>query len=331
MEYRKLGNTGLDVSPICLGCMSFGTAKGWVLNPWGLEEDESRKIIKRALDLGINFFDTANVYASGNSEEIIGRALKDYANRDEVVIATKVFFPVDEGPNGGGLSRKHILSQIDLSLKRLGTEYVDLYIIHRWDYHTPIEETMLALHDIITAGKVRYIGASAMYAWQFQKALYVAEKHGWTSFVSMQNHYNLIYREDERELLPLCVEEKIAITPYSPLAAGRLARNLSETSQRGETDPIAKQKYDATAEADKKVIERVGKVAKKHGVPRAMISLAWLRLKQPVIAPIIGATKIKHLESAVDSLTVNLSLEEIAYLEEPYQPHHLVGLIPYGE
>ena len=225
---------------------------------------------------------------------------------------------------------RHILSQVDQSLKRLGTDYVDLYIIHRWDYHTPIEETMETLHDIIKAGKVRYIGASAMYAFQFQKALHVAEKHGWTRFVSMQNHYNLIYREDEREMLPLCLEEGIAVTPYSPLAAGRLARDASETTQRLETDPIAKQKYDATAEADKMVIERVGEVAEKHGVPRAQISLAWMLQKKPVVAPVIGATKIAHLESAVKALDVRLEPEDIAYLKEPYVPHPLVGLIPYG-
>ena len=330
MEYVKLGNTGVDVSPICLGCMSFGSAEGWVHNPWALNEEDSRAIIKKALDLGINFFDTANGYAHGNSEEILGRALSDYANRDEVVIATKVFVPMRKGPNGGGLSRKHIMSQIDQSLKRLGTDYVDLYIIHRWDYHTPIEETMEALHDIVKAGKVRYTGASAMYAWQFQKALHVAEKRGWTRFVSMQNHYNLMYREEEREMLPLCAEEKIAVTPYSPLASGRLARDMSETSQRLETDPIAKQKYDATADSDKMIIERVAEVAEKHGVPRAHIALAWMLQKAPVVAPVIGATKISHLESAVEALAVKLSLEEITYLEEPYVPHPLVGLIPYG-
>jgi aryl-alcohol dehydrogenase-like predicted oxidoreductase len=271
MDYVKLGNTGLDVSPICLGCMSFGTAEGWVHNPWSLNEEDSRTIIRRALDLGINFFDTANVYAHGNSEEILGGAIKEYANRDEVVIATKVFGTMGKGPNGGGLSRKHILSQVDQSLKRLGLDYIDLYIIHRWDYSTPIEETVEALHDIVKAGKVRYLGASAMYAWQFQKALHVAERHGWTRFVSMQNHYNLIYREEEREMMPLCIEEGIAVTPYSPLASGRLARDVSESSQRLETDPIAKQKYDA-----------------------------------------------------------KLTAEDMAYLEEAYVPHPLVGLIPYG-
>jgi aryl-alcohol dehydrogenase-like predicted oxidoreductase len=329
MEYVKLGNTGLDVSPICLGCMSFGTAQGWVHNEWALDEKGSRTVIKKALDLGINFFDTANAYAYGNSEEILGRAIRDYANRDEVVIATKVFVPMSKGPNSGGLSRKHIMSQVDQSLKRLGMDYIDLYIIHRWDYHTPIEETMEALHDTVRAGKVRYLGASAMYAWQFQKALHVAEKRGWTRFVSMQNHYNLIYREEEREMMPLCAEEKIAVTPYSPLASGRLARDLSENTQRLETDSIAKQKYDATADSDKLVVERVAEVAEKHSVPRAYISLAWILQKAPVVAPVIGATKILHLESAVESLSVRLTPEEMAYLEELYVPHPLVGLIPY--
>jgi len=330
MDYVKLGNTGLDVSPICLGCMSFGTAENWVHNPWALDEEDSRTIIKKALDLGINFFDTANAYAYGNSEEILGRALNDFTNRDEVVIATKVFVPMSQRPNGGGLSRKHIMSQVDQSLKRLGTGYIDLYIIHRWDYNTPIEETMAALHDIVKAGKVRYIGASAMYAIQFQKALHVAEKNGWTRLVSMQNHYNLIYREEEREMMPLCVEEKIAVTPYSPLASGRVARDWSETTQRLETDPIAKQKYDATAVADKKVVARVAEVAANHGVPMAHIALAWLLHKNPVVAPIIGATKVPHLESAVESLSVKLSPQEMSFLEEPYAPHPIVGLIPYG-
>ena len=325
MDYVKLGNTGLDVSQICLGCMSFGSAEGWVHNQWALNEDDSRIIIKRALDLGVNFFDTANVYARGASEEILGRALKDYANRDEVVIATKVFGKMYEGPNGSGLSRKAIMSEIDKSLTRLGTDYVDLYIIHRWDYNTTIEETMAALHDVVTAGKARYIGASAMYAWQFQKALYVAEKNGWTRFVSMQNHMNLIYREEEREMMPLCRAEKIAVTPYSPLAAGRLARDWAETTTRLETDPIAKQKYDATAEADKLVVERVAEIAAKHGAPRAHIALAWLLNKEPVVAPVIGATKISHLESAVESLSVKLSPEDMAFLEEPYTPHPVVG------
>jgi aryl-alcohol dehydrogenase-like predicted oxidoreductase len=330
MDYVKLGNTGLDVSPVCLGCMSFGSAEGWVHNPWALDEEGSRSIIKKALDLGINFFDTANVYAYGKSEEILGRALKDYADREEVVIATKVFVPMGKGPNSGGLSRKHILSQIDASLERLGTDYVDLYIIHRWDYDTPTEETMEALHDVVKSGKTRYIGASAMYAWQFQKALHVAEKNGWTRFVSMQNHLNLLYREEEREMLPLCMEEKIAVTPYSPLASGRLARDWTETTKRYEADPIAKGKYDATAEADAMVVERLATVAEARGVPRAHIALAWLLQKGPVVAPIVGATKMPHLESAVESLQVHLTSEEVAYLEEPYVPHTVVGLIPYG-
>lgn len=325
MEYVKLGNTGLDVSPICLGCMSFGTAEGWVHSTWALDEEASRTIIKRALDLGINFFDTANVYAYGNSEEILGRALKDYANRDEIVLATKVHGKMHEGPNGSGLSRKAIMSEIDKSLRRLGTDYVDLYIIHRWDYNTPIEETMAALHDVVKAGKARYIGASAMYAWQFQRALYVAERNGWTRFVSMQNHLNLLYREEEREMMPLCREEKIAVTPYSPLASGRLARPWSETTTRLETDPIAKWKYDATADADRMVVERVAEIAAKQGVPYAHIALAWLQHTEPVVAPIIGATKMSHLESAVESLSVKLTPAEMAFLEEPYMPHPIIG------
>lgn len=330
MNYVKLGNTGLDVSPICLGCMSFGTAEGWFHNPWALDEEQSRAIVKKALDLGVNFFDTANVYAYGKSEEILGRALQDFADRDEVVIATKVFVPMRKGPNGGGLSRKAIMSEIDHSLKRLGTDYVDLYIIHRWDYNTPIEETMEALHDVVKAGKARYIGASAMYAFQFQKALHVAEKNRWTRFVSMQNHLNLIYREEEREMMPLCIEEKIAVTPYSPLASGRLARAWEETTKRLETDKIAMSKYDATAEADKMVVSRVAEVAEKRGIPRAHVALAWLLQKEPVVAPVIGATKIPHLESAVESLSVQLTPEDVSFLEEPYVPHPVVGLIPYG-
>lgn len=330
MNYVKLGHSGLDVSPICLGCMSFGTAEGWTHNLWALDEKASRAVIKRALDLGVNFFDTANVYAYGQSEEILGRALNDYADRDEVVIASKVFAPMRQGPNGGGLSRKHIMSQIDASLRRLGTDYIDLYIIHRWDYRTPIGETMSALNDVVKAGKARYIGASAMYAWQFQKALFVAEKHGWTRFVSMQNHLNLIYREEEREMLPLCTEEKIAVTPYSPLASGRLARAPSVTTPRLTSDRIAQSKYGATAEADETIIERVAAIAAKYDVPHAHVSLAWLLQKGPVVAPIIGATKIAHLESAVEALAVELADDDIAYLEEPYVPHSLVGLIPYG-
>lgn len=330
MNTVKLGHTGLDVSPICLGCMSFGTAENWVHNPWALDEEASRAIIQKALEMGVNFFDTANVYAYGHSEEILGRALKDFANRDEIVVATKVFSFMNQKPNGGGLSRKHIMSQVDQSLKRLGTDYIDLYIIHRWDYHTPIEETMAALHDVVQAGKARYIGASAMYAWQFQKALHVADRNGWTRFVSMQNHYNLIYREEEREMMPLCVEEKVAATPYSPLASGRLARRWSETTTRLETDPIARQKYDATAASDKVVVERVAEMAEKYAVPMAHIALAWMLHKRPVVAPVIGATKLSHLEDAVAAVDVKLTLDDIAYLEEPYVPHPLVGLLPYS-
>lgn len=325
MEYVKLGNTGMDVSRICLGCMGFGDAQRWI-HQWVLDEENSRPIIKHALDLGINFFDTANVYSIGRSEEILGRALKDFAKRDEIVIATKVYIRMHDGPNGAGLSRKAILSEIDHSLKRLGTDYVDLYQIHRWDYQTPIEETMEALHDVVKAGKVRYIGASAMFAWQFQKALDVAEKHRWTRFVSMQNHLNLIYREEEREMLPLCREEKIGVIPYSPLAAGRLTRDLaSESTLRSETDRTAKSKYDATAETDQQVISRVADLAEQHGVPRVQIALAWLLQKKPVTAPIIGATKTTHLEDAVGALSVKLSQEEVTYLEEPYVPHRVVG------
>lgn len=324
MEYTKLGNTGLDVSRLCLGCMGFGDAVNWV-HPWVLDEEKSRPIIKKALDLGINFFDTANVYSHGVSEEILGSALKDYANRDEVVIATKVHQPMHKGPNGSGLSRKAIMSEVDKSLKRLGTDYIDLYIIHRWDYNTPIEETMEALNDVVKAGKARYIGASAMYAWQFQKALHVAEKNKWTKFVSMQNHLNLLYREEEREMLPLCKEEKIGVTPYSPLASGRLTRDWAETTYRSKTDEIQKSKYDRTIGADRLVVERVASIAEKHSIPSVHVALAWLLQKEQVTAPIIGATKISHLENAADALSVKLTAEEVAFLEEPYIPHQVVG------
>ena len=324
MEYVKLGNTGLDVSRLCLGCMGFGVADR-SFHPWVLDEGESRPIIRKALEYGINFFDTANVYADGTSEEILGQSLKDYANRDEIVIATKVHGRMHEGPNGAGLSRKAIFSEIDKSLKRLGADYVDLYQIHRWDSNTPIEETMEALHDLVKAGKVRYIGASAMYAWQFLKALHVAEKHNWTRFVSMQNHYNLIYREEEREMLPLCKEEQIAVIPYSPLAGGRLTKDPQEKTHRSETDQIVKQKYDATADADRLIIDQVAAIAEKRGVPRVQIALAWLLQKELVTSPIVGATKISHLEDAEAALSVTLTPEEISTLEEPYVPHRIVG------
>jgi len=326
MKYVKLGNTGLDVSRICLGCMSFGDVSRWN-HPWLLDEENSRPIIKKALDLGINFFDTANVYSTGVSEEIVGRALKDYTNRHDVVIATKVFFKMQEGPNGSGLSRKSIMHEVDNSLKRLGTDYIDLYQIHRWDYNTPIEETMEALHDVVKAGKVRYIGASAMYAWQFQKALHVAEKNGWTRFVAMQNHMNLIYREEEREMMPLCKEEGIGVIPYSPLASGRLAREWSTTTYRSQTDPAQKMKYDATAETDYLIAEVVSRIAKEHGVPRSHVSLAWLLQKESVTAPIIGVTSIEQLEECVGSINFQLNDEEIVALEERYIPHKVVGAL----
>ena len=326
MEYVRLGTTGMQVSRICLGCMGFGDAERWT-HKWVLDEENSRPIIKHALELGINFFDTANVYSIGRSEEILGRALKDFADRDEVVIATKVHGKMREGPNGGGLSRKAILSEIDNSLRRLGVDYVDLYQIHRWDYQTPIEETMEALNDVVRAGKARYIGASAMFAWQFQKALYTAEKHGWSRFVSMQNHMNLIYREEEREMMPLCRAEGIGAIPYSPLASGRLTRDWSESTLRSETDQIQKMKYDAMAEADRGIIERVAELAQGHGASRVHIALAWLLQKEPVTAPIVGATKLSHLDEAVGALAVKLLPAEMDYLEELYVPHNVVGAI----
>lgn len=319
---HSISSTGMKVSRICLGCMGFGR---WI-HKWVLNEENSRPIIKKALELGINFFDTANVYSIGASEAILGRALKDFVTRDEVIIATKLHGKMREDPNGSGLSRKAILNEIDASLKRLGTDYVDLYQIHRWDYETPIEETMEALNDIVRAGKVRYIGASAMWAWQFQKALSVAEKHGWARFISMQNHLNLIYREEEREMLPLCREEKIGVIPYSPLASGRLTRDWhSETTLRSETDQIAKGKYDSTSETDQRIVERVAELAEKYKIPRAHIAIAWLLQKESVAAPIIGATKNSHLEESVKALTVKLTPDEVSYLEEPYVPHRIVG------
>ncbi|SEM21582.1 Predicted oxidoreductase [Mesobacillus persicus] len=324
MEYVKLGNTGMDVSRLCLGCMSFGVPERGS-HQWVLNEGESRPMIKKALDHGINFFDTANVYSDGTSEEIVGRVLKEYANRDEIVIATKVHGRMHKGPNGAGLSRKAIMSEIDHSLQRLGTDYVDLYQIHRWDYETPIEETMEALHDVVKAGKARYIGASSMYSWQFLKALHIAEKNGWTRFVSMQNHLNLLYREEEREMLPLCREEKIGVIPWSPLARGRLTREWEESTGRSKTDEFGKYLYAQTAEADRIVVERVAELAKKRGVPRAQIALAWVLQKEPVTSPIIGATKLSHLEDAIAALKVELSPEEVAFLEEPYIPHPVLG------
>ena len=324
MDYVKFGNTGLDVSPLCLGTMGFGDPNSG-FHEWVLEEDDSREVIKKALDLGINFFDTANVYSYGASEEIVGRALNDFAPRDEIVVATKLYSKMKQRPNSGGLSRKAIFYQVEQSLKRLQMDYIDLYIIHRWDYHTPIEETMKALHDLVVSGKVRYIGASAMYAWQFAKAQAVAEKNGWTKFVSMQNHLNLLYREEEREMMSLCADQKIAVTPYSPLAAGRLTRDWGAETKRYVTDKTANQKYDKTMEQDREIVARVAQIADKHQSKRAQIALAWLLQKEQVVAPIIGATKESHLLDALPALDLKLTAEEIAYLEEPYLPHAVVG------
>lgn len=324
MDYVKFGNTGLDVSPLCLGTMGFGDPNSG-FQEWVLEEDDSREVIKKALDLGINFFDTANVYSYGASEEIVGRALNDFAPRDEIVVATKLYSKMKQRPNSGGLSRKAIFYQVEQSLKRLQMDYIDLYIIHRWDYHTPIEETMKALHDLVVSGKVRYIGASAMYAWQFAKAQAVAEKNGWTKFVSMQNHLNLLYREEEREMMPLCADQKIAVTPYSPLAAGRLTRDWGAETKRYLTDKTANQKYDKTMEQDREIVARVAQIAYKHQSKRAQIALAWLLQKEQVVAPIIGATKESHLLDALPAFDLKLTAEEIAYLEEPYLPHAVVG------
>lgn len=324
MKYVKLGNTGLDVSRLCLGCMSFGVPERGMA-PWSLDEEKSRPIIKKAIELGINFFDTANVYSDGTSEEILGRALKDYAKRDEVVIGTKAYYRMHEGPNGSGLSRKAIMSEIDKSLMRLGTDYIDLFQIHRWDYNTPIEETMEALHDVVKAGKARYIGACSMHSWQFMKALHVAEKNGWTRFVTMQNLVNLLYREEEREMLSLCKEEKIGMMPWSPFAKGRLTRDWNETTERSENDETGKTFFPEASESDRKVVERVAEVAKKRGLPRAQIALAWVLQKEPITSPIIGSTKASHLEDAVAALSITLTPEEIAFMEEPYVPHPLVG------
>ncbi|GAA1695336.1 aldo/keto reductase [Fodinicola feengrottensis] len=319
MKYVKLGSTGLDVSAICLGTMSFG---GGGNHTWGYDEEASRPFLKQAVEAGINFFDTANIYSVGKSEEIVGRALKDFAKRDEIVLATKLHGRMRPGPNGGGLSRKAIMTEIDRSLVRLETDYVDLYQIHRWDYETPIEETLEALHDVVKAGKARYIGASSMYAWQFSKALYLAEKHGWTRFVTMQNHYNLIYREEEREMLPLCADQGIGVIPWSPLARGRLTRDWDTATARSDTDEFGKLLY---VDSDRTVVERVGEVAAERGVPRAQVALAWFGGKPGVAAPIIGATKPEHIDDAIASLDLELTPAEVARLEEPYAPHVTVG------
>jgi aryl-alcohol dehydrogenase-like predicted oxidoreductase len=324
MEYTKLGRTGLDVSRICLGCMSYGGGNRGN-HAWSLGEEESRPFIKRALEAGINFFDTANRYSLGSSEEILGRAIKDFARRDEIVIATKVYGRMRPGPNGAGLSRKAILGEIDASLQRLGTDYVDLYQIHRWDYDTPIEETLEALHDIVKAGKARYIGASSMHAWQFGRALGIAERHGWTRFVSMQNLVNLLYREEEREMLPLCAAEGIGVIPWSPQARGKLTRDWNYTSIRTETDEAFGRLFAKTEDADRKVVDRVAQVAAARDIPRAQVALAWLLAKPVITAPIVGATKLQHLDDALASVRVKLAEDEIAMLEEPYVPHAVVG------
>lgn len=325
MEYVNLGRTGLKVSRLCLGCMTYGEPDRGT-HPWTLGEEQSRPFLQRAVELGINFFDTANVYSAGSSEEIVGRALRDFAKRDEVVIATKVHGPMRKEPNGRGLSRKAIMTEIDASLRRLGTDYVDLYQIHRWDHSTPIEETLEALHDVVKAGKARYIGASSMFAWQFCKSLHLADRHRWTRFVTMQDHYNLLYREEEREMLSLCREEGIGVIPWSPLARGRLTRDWqAEPTRRTETDEFGKTLYRATEDADRKVVESVGRVAEARGIPRAQIALAWLLHKPAVTAPIIGASKPHHLEDAVAALSVKLSPEEMSALEEHYVPHPVAG------
>jgi 1-deoxyxylulose-5-phosphate synthase len=325
MEYIRFGSTGMKVSRICLGCMSYGGPnERW---QWALDEEHSRPFIQQALEMGINFFDTANVYSNGRSEEIVGKALRDFAaSRDEVVLATKVFFEMGSGPNDRGLSRKHILSSIDASLKRLGVDYVDLYQIHRWDYETPIEETLEALHDVVRVGKARYIGASSMYAWQFAKALYTSDLHGWTRFASMQPHYNLIYREEEREMLPLCQDQKIAVIPWSPLARGLLTRKPSRERNetlRAQTDAFGKTLY--TREDDFAIAQRLSDVAEARRLPMAQVALAWMLSKPIITAPIIGATKPQHLDDAVAALSVQLSPDEIRQLEEAYQPHPVLG------
>jgi aryl-alcohol dehydrogenase (NADP+) len=321
MEYGRLGDTGLEVSRICLGCMSYGEPDRGN-HPWSLDEAASKPFIAKALDLGITFFDTANVYSAGSSEEIVGKWLGEMARREDVVIATKVHGRMRPGPNGAGLSRKAILHEIDASLTRLGTDYVDLYQIHRWDTEVPIEETLEALHDVVKAGKARYIGASSMASWQFAQALYTADLNGWTRFVSMQDHYNLLYREEEREMIPLCLDQGVGVIPWSPLARGRLTRDWDETSARSETDEFGRSLY---AEGDRAVVDAVAAVAQARGVPRAQVALAWLTGQPGVTAPIVGATKPEHLDDAVAALDLELADDEIAQLEAPYQPHEVSG------
>jgi aryl-alcohol dehydrogenase-like predicted oxidoreductase len=324
MDYVRFGNTGMTVSKLCLGTMTYGEPTDrW---PWALNEEQSRPFIKEALDLGINFFDTADVYTAGASERVVGKALKDFAKRDEVVLATKVFNPMGPGPNDKGLSRKHIMSAIDASLQRLGTDYVDLYQIHRWDYDTPIEETMEALHDVVKAGKARYIGASSMYSWQFAQAQYIADLKGWTRFVSMQPHYNLVYREEEREMIPFCVDQKIAVIPWSPLARGLLTGKRSKErneTERAKTDAFGKTLYSQDSDFD--IVNKVTEIAEKRGLPNAQIALAWMLGKPAITAPIIGASKPGHLADAVAALSVKLTDSEVKELEELYKPHPVLG------
>ena len=324
MDYVKLGRSGLEVSRICLGCMSYGVPERGT-HPWTLNEEQTEPFIRQALELGINFFDTANVYSDGTSEEIVGQALRTFAKREEVVIATKVHGQMRPGPNGAGLSRKAIMQEMDASLKRLGVDYVDLYQIHRWDYGTPIEETLEALHDLVKAGKTRYLGASSMFSWQFARALHLADRHGWTRFISMQNYVNLLYREEEREMLPLCQAEGIGVLPWSPLARGRLAREWGTETERARNDDYGRTLYLGTEDADRRVVERVSEVAAARGIPRAHVALAWVLQKAPVASPIVGATKAHHLTDAVAALSVRLTPDEIASLEASYIPHAIVG------
>ena len=324
MKTTRLGNSGLEVSRICLGCMTYGVPERGG-HPWSLVEDASRPFIQKALELGINFFDTANVYSDGTSEEIVGRGLRDFAKREDYVIATKVHGRMRPGPNGAGLSRKAIMAEIDASLKRLGMDYVDLYQTHRWDYNTPIEETMEALHDVVKAGKARYIGASSMFAWQFSKAQYLAKAHGWTQFVSMQNHYNLLYREEEREMFGVCRDLGVGVIPWSPLARGRLTRSWDDVTERSQTDEFGKTLYVAAVDADKKIVEAVAEVASARSVSRAQVATAWMLGRPGVTAPIIGASKMHHLTEAAGAVDLALKAEEVAKLESPYVPHPVLG------
>ena len=336
MKYTKLGKSGLSVSQIALGMMSYGSSE-W--RPWVLDEAQARPLVQRAVELGINYFDTADMYSAGHSEVLTGKFVREFCRREEAVIATKVFYPVEMGfkggaaggakplkrPNADGLSRKRILHAVDASLARLGTDYIDLYQIHRFDPDTPLEETMEALHDVVKAGKVRYLGASSMAAWQFAKAQQIAGERGWTPFISMQNHYNLAYREEEREMIPLCRDQRVAVIPWSPLARGRLTRDWNTSSARSETDEFGRSLYAQTEDADRRIVERVGEIAASRGVPRAQVALAWVLQKSVISAPIVGATKAQHLDDAVAALSLKLSADEVKQLEELYVPHAVTG------